>query len=348
MKLWLKALLSLAMMALLLWQIELAPLFAAFTATKLELSLLAFALFLFQQVVVAYAWHILLAGQNRNLPFRKTLEVHCLGSFFGTFLPSSVGMDVIRAYRLGRYLERGVDSASAMFVTRVVGFLVNFLLALLVAIPVSRTLDNPSLFGFVLLLTAMFIACVWMVLNEKLLGLMKHVLGRFKLARIADKITGFRAGIVSIGRNRRAMFNLVALSFFYQSLGIVIIYVLGRALGIELAIWHYFIYIPLITTITVLPISLAGIGIREGAFVFFFAQAGVAQAQALSLSLLLFAQTLALALLGGVWYLLAREQGANAISNAAPLEQIEQSAQEIPPLRGARGVLFDSSTEHET
>lgn len=320
MKLGLKALFSLGVMALLLWQIELAPLLAAFAATKLELSLLAFALFLFQQVVVAYAWHILLVDQNRNLPFRKTVEVHFIGSFFGTFLPSSVGMDVIRAYRLGRYLERGVDSASAMFVTRVVGFLVNFLLALLVALPVSRAMNNPQLFGFVLLLTAMFIACVWMVLNEKLLGLMKAVLARFKLASIADKITDFRAGIMSKALNRRAMFNLVALSFFYQTLGIVIIYVLGRALGIELAIWHYFIYIPLITTITVLPISLAGIGIREGAFVFFFAQAGVAQAQALSLSLLLFAQTVALALLGGVWYLLAREQSAKKIPHAIPLE----------------------------
>jgi hypothetical protein len=163
----------------------------------------------------------------------------------------------------------------------------------------------------VLLLTAMFIACVWIVLNEKMLGLMKTVLARFKLASIADKISGFREGIMSMARDRRAMFNLVALSFFYQSLGIVIIFILGRALGIELAIWHYFIYIPLITTITVLPISLAGIGIREGAFVFFFAQAGVAQAQALSLSLLLFTQTVILALLGGVWYLFAREQSAN-------------------------------------
>jgi hypothetical protein len=108
------------------------------------------------------------------------------------------------------------------------------------------------------------------------------------------------------------MLQLVAVSFVYQSLGIVIVYVLGRALGIELSLWRYFIYLPLITAITVLPISLAGIGIREGAFVFFFAQAGVAQAQALALSLLLFAQTLGLALLGGVWYFLSRESPAPA------------------------------------
>jgi predicted signal transduction protein with EAL and GGDEF domain len=82
----------------------------------------------------------------------------------------------------------------------------------------------------------------------------------------------------------------------------VVIFLVGRAVGIELGIGYYFIYIPLITALAVLPISVLGIGIREGAFVFFFAQAGVPQAQALSLSLLLFSQSLLMALIGGVWY----------------------------------------------
>jgi len=311
-KLWLKALLSLALMAVLLWQVDLRQISSTFAATRFELSLAAFTLFLLQQVIVAYAWHMLLPVDNNRVPFIKTVEVHALGSFFGTFLPSSVGMDVIRAYRLGRYLERGVDSASAMFVTRVVGFLVNFVLALAVAIPVSFQLHNAAIFGTVLALTLMFVAGVVFILHPRALALMKNILLRFGLAGVAEKIRGFREGITSVSRSRGRMLQLIAVSFIYQSLGIVIVFMLGRALGIELSLWRYFIYIPLITTITVLPISLAGLGIREGAFVFFFAQAGVAQAQALSLSLLLFAQTLALALLGGVWYFLARESKAVA------------------------------------
>ena len=310
MKLWLKALLSLALIAVLLWQVDIRQIGATFAATRLELSAAAFALFLVQQVIVAYAWHMLLPAGGKRVPFVRTVEVHAIGSFFGTFLPSSVGMDVIRAYRLGRYLEHGVDSASAMFVTRVVGFLVNFALALIVAIPVSYQLRNAGIFGMVLILTAAFVAAVFMVLHRRALALWRKPLARLALSGVAEKIDGFRAGIMTLSRGRSRILQLIFVSFVYQSLGILIVYVLGRALGIELRLWHYFIYLPLITTITVLPISLAGIGIREGAFVFFFAQAGAAQAQALSLSLLLFAQTLALALLGGVWYFLARETSA--------------------------------------
>jgi hypothetical protein len=95
----------------------------------------------------------------------------------------------------------------------------------------------------------------------------------------------------------------VALSVFFQSLGVVIVFVVGRAVAIDLDLGRYFIYIPLITAIAVLPISVLGVGIREGAFVFFFTQAGVLKAQALSLSLLLFSQSLLMALIGGIWYL---------------------------------------------
>ncbi len=310
MKLGLKALFSLAVLALLLWQVDFRQIAAVFAATRVELSFAAFSLFLMQQVIVAYAWHMLLPAEGRRVPFARTVEVHAIGSFFGTFLPSSVGMDVIRAYRLGRYLERGIDSASAMFVTRVVGFLVNFVLALIVAIPVSYRLRQAAIFGAVLASTLMFTAGVVLVLHHRALALVKNLLSRFGWSSLAEKIGGFREGIVSLSRGSGRMRRLITVSFAYQSIGIVIVYMLGRALGIDLGWWHYFIYVPLITAITALPISLAGIGIREGAFVFFFAQAGVAQAQALSLSLLLFAQTLVLALLGGVWYFLARESSA--------------------------------------
>lgn len=306
MKLALKALLSLALMAILLWQAEVRQIAAALAAAQGGLALAAFALFLMQQMIVAYAWHMLLPANGKPLPFMRTVETHVMGSFFGTFLPSSVGMDVIRAYRLGRYLERSIDSASSMFVTRVVGFLVNFLLALLAAIPVSYQLRNAAILGAVLAATLAFGAGVVLVLHPRASGLMKNTLARFKLAGVAAKLGAFREGIVALSRGRNRMLQLVGVSVIYQSIGIVIVYMLGRALDVDLSLWRYFVYIPLITAITVLPISLAGIGIREGAFVFFFAQAGVAPAQALSLSLLLFAQTLALALLGGVWYFLAR------------------------------------------
>jgi uncharacterized protein (TIRG00374 family) len=302
MKFWIKAGISLALLAVLVWKSNLNALIGVMAETDLKVYSAAFLLFLFQQVVVAYCWQLLLRAQNNRVPFVRTLEVHFVGSFFGTFLPSSITMDIVRAYRLSRHLRRGVDAASSMFVTRVVGFWVNFVLASIVAIPVGQGTSNPHLAWTLAAVTLGFVAAIWIALNRWSMQLVRRILQRLNLIKIADKMERIRGAILQFALAKQAIFKLLVLSLFFQIVGIVVIFLVGRAVGIELGIGYYFIYIPLITALAVLPISVLGIGIREGAFVFFFAQAGVPQAQALSLSLLLFSQSLLMALIGGVWY----------------------------------------------
>ena len=140
---------------------------------------------------------------------------------------------------------------------------------------------------------------VTLVLLDKL-----EYTGQTALAKIADKLLHVRESILEVAVAKSAMLKMLLLSVFFQLLGVVIIYIVGRALEIQLAFGYYCIYVPLITAIAVLPVSVLGIGIREGAFVFFFTQAGVPKAAALSLSLLLFSQSLLMAAMGGIWYLL--------------------------------------------
>jgi hypothetical protein len=303
MKFWLKAAVSAALLAALIWISNLDEIINVMSGADMRFYVAAFALFLFQQVVVAYCWQLLLVAQKNPVPFWKTLEVHFVGSFFGTFLPSSIAMDVVRAYHLSRHLRRGVDAASSMFVTRIVGFGVNFVMALIVAIPVSRAHNDPHLLWTVAALTLAFFAAIWVTLHRRSLQLVSGLLQRLKLAKVTDKLTELRTAILEVANTKHAMLKLVALSVFFQILGVVIVFVVGRAVAIDLDLGRYFIYIPLITAIAVLPISVLGVGIREGAFVFFFTQAGVLKAQALSLSLLLFSQSLLMALIGGIWYL---------------------------------------------
>jgi uncharacterized protein (TIRG00374 family) len=304
MKFWLKAVISCALLALLIWKSNIGDILRVMASADLRLYAAAFALFLFQQVVITYCWQLLLAAQNNSVPFTQTLKVHFVGSFFGTFLPSSISMDIVRAYHLSRHLRRGVDAASSMFVTRVAGFGINFLLALIVAIPVCRANNDFQILWTVAIMTFAFFAAIWVTLHRRSLQFFSGLLRRFKLAKIAGKLAHLRESILAVAVAKSAMLKMLALSVFFQILGVVIIYAVGRSVGIGLDFWHCCIYVPLITAIAVLPISVLGIGIREGAFVFFFTQAGVPQAAALSLSLLLFSQSLLMAAMGGVWYLL--------------------------------------------
>jgi len=88
----------------------------------------------------------------------------------------------------------------------------------------------------------------------------------------------------------------------FQGIGVICTYLVGLSLGLEVSLEYYFLSVPIIWLVTMLPISINGIGVREGGFVLFFTAVGVSTADALLLSLLTFAQLLLIGLLGGVLF----------------------------------------------
>jgi hypothetical protein len=80
-------------------------------------------------------------------------------------------------------------------------------------------------------------------------------------------------------------------------------YLLGRAVGIELSPWYYFLFVPIVSVLLLLP-SLGGLGIREGATMLLFQQVGVSEARALALALAYDVILLVHALIGASLYVL--------------------------------------------
>jgi uncharacterized membrane protein YbhN (UPF0104 family) len=86
----------------------------------------------------------------------------------------------------------------------------------------------------------------------------------------------------------------------------------GLGAGVRLA--YYFVFVPLTSLVLVLPISFAGLGVREGTYVFLFSQVGMSQEMALSLSLLVYALgTVTPGLVGGAIYLLRGARGSREV-----------------------------------
>jgi uncharacterized membrane protein YbhN (UPF0104 family) len=67
---------------------------------------------------------------------------------------------------------------------------------------------------------------------------------------------------------------------------------------------YFFLYVPLITVLAMLPVSVAGLGVREGGVVFFFGKVGVDPATALGMSLIWFSLTVLVSAIGGLALLL--------------------------------------------
>ena len=86
-------------------------------------------------------------------------------------------------------------------------------------------------------------------------------------------------------------------------------YLLGVAVGIDLSAWYYFLFVPVVSAVLMVP-SVGGLGVREGTTVLLFRQVGVGESQALALALAYDLTLLANGLLGATLYILQGARGA--------------------------------------
>ena len=78
----------------------------------------------------------------------------------------------------------------------------------------------------------------------------------------------------------------------------------ARALSLHIPVPYFFLFVPLVAVIVSLPISLNGIGVREGAGIVLFGLVGVSRAQAFSLQFTTYLVAVAISLIGGMIVLL--------------------------------------------
>jgi uncharacterized membrane protein YbhN (UPF0104 family) len=90
---------------------------------------------------------------------------------------------------------------------------------------------------------------------------------------------------------------------------IAVNYLIALSLGVRVSLWYFFLFVPIISFLLVLPVSLSGLGVREGGYVYLFSQAGVSAPLALTMSLVVYACNVAAGSIGGMLYTLEGVRG---------------------------------------
>lgn len=300
----LKLAVSGALLTVLFWRVDRAAFLRSLQALPVWILLGCVALYVLGYLISVVRWQRLLVAEGIRLPFGRLGLVYFEAAFFNLFLPTVIGGDLVRGYFTYR-LTKGHDAAiPSIFLDRASGF------AALMCIAVSAlglaygTWQDPAVAGAVLAVAALFAGGVVVVLHDGLkhrTSALLHVAG---LARFEVKLEGMVEALQRYRRHRWALLQAFLLSVLIQALVIVTYYVLGVGLTVDVPLAYYFVFVPLITTLAMLPVSVAGLGVRESGVVYFFAKVGVDAATALSLSLAWFSVTLIVSCLGGLAFLL--------------------------------------------
>ncbi len=258
---------------------------------------LAFGLLAVQLGLIAARWTLVLRGLGHELAglltFRLTLE----GFFFNQALPSSIGGDAIRMFRATPLLGSARAAIQSVLLDRFVGVLGLVLLVLPAQIWLHGLVDDP--FVRLVLAGAVLAGCSAILVFLLLRGMPRGLLRWRVAAELAD-LSGHARRLL---RNRVSPL-LVVLAASGQALAAVVFFVLAQAIDVELSIWHALLLVPSALLATLIPLSIAGWGLREGAVVALLAFVGMSGEAALSLSLLFGLILLGISLPGGLLWVL--------------------------------------------
>ena len=299
-----KVALSVALMALLIARIPLASVGESLRAARPSWLAAAFALLLLSNLIGAYQWSRLLAAVGIRIPLWKVAAYYHVGLFFNNFLPANIGGDIARVSDASRYGPTKTAALSAVLMDRLVGTVALAGLALVTTLP---AIDHFHLTLVYLALVAFFglsVAMVWAIFHPALLPALERQLGRLGLGRLGPHLDDLAARLAGYRGQRTLFARLLLVGVLTQVSRIFVHALVARALGIDVPLIYFFLFVPLLAVIVSLPISLNGIGVREGAGIVLFGLVGVDRAHAFSLQFTTYLVAVSVSLLGGLVFLI--------------------------------------------
>ena len=299
---YLRVIVSLGLIGFVFHKAGLPQLWDSLKQTQLRYLLLSIALTPALILTSAWKWQVILKALKIKVSVMKCFWLYVVGYFFNTVLPTNVGGDVVRAYALGKSTGKRAEAFSSVFVERFTGLSVLMLMAIVAFFLAIRKLENQWLSIAMAVCTFGYLSILVAVLNRKVLDLGVDLITFKSAQKLFSKLRKFQDATLSIGDDKPAFVFALTMSFVFYLLAVLNVYVSSLAFQANITFLDALIITPNVMVITMIPLSIGGIGLAEGAYFFTFTRMGAVGAVGLSVALLLRAKALLAGLVGGLYY----------------------------------------------
>jgi uncharacterized protein (TIRG00374 family) len=271
-----------------LWRSDPAAVAAAAAGVDWRWIGVAVLLVLVDRALMAYRWVALLCTieTDRRPPMASLMRVFFVSTFVGTFLPASVGGDIVRSYSLARLNVDAGDAVASVLMDRLLGVASIFLMALVGLVLAQDLAYNAAIVGGLVASAAACAATLVLIFSPRAAGLVARTASSLPVGTARRTVTKIVESIRKYARHSPQLLAVLACSVGVQVLRILQAFYLGRSLGIDAPLAAYFAFVPLILLIMLLPVTINGLGTSQAAFVWFFARVAVPSAAAFALSVL--------------------------------------------------------------
>lgn len=283
-----RAVLSALIVGYLAYKLNWATLSRLLSELNLSLVVAGFIIIQIGQSFSSLRWQMIAKPLGFADSYGRFRSLFYIGTFFNLFLPTSIGGDAVRAWLLAGDKSRRLAAFSSVIADRVAGVTAMLLMA---CVATLTPMGNVPWWMPVL---------PWGILGGLLLTM--ALLPRLK--KYSNKVETLLIGLGWEHGRWGNWWSAIGISFVVQSLATIQVICLGYALSLPVPITAYLVVVPLVTLMTMLPISLSGHGVREGTLLVLLAPYGVTTEQAISLGLLWFMLSVGIGLIGGLCYVL--------------------------------------------
>jgi glycosyltransferase 2 family protein len=257
-------------------------------------------------------WREISAECGAPLPLKQAMRFNLIGAFFNQTLPSSIGGDAVRLWLVARNGAGWRAATYSIFVDRAIG-LIALAVIIVASLPWSYKLISDP-YGRSALLLVDFAALAggagFLLLGVLPWPWLKRWWGTHHLhacAVIANRVIF----------SRRSGPMIAALSLLVHVLAVVIAWCVVQSIAAPVAFGQIFQLIPPVMLITMLPISIAGWGVREATMGLAFGYAGLMTNEGINISLLYGAVSFIVGAFGGLVWIFSAEKAAQG---AAPIK----------------------------
>lgn len=301
-KFYLRICVSIFLLFFVLRRVGLMELWATFREADLKYVILSLIISPVLIFISSWKWYVILRAQKIRVSLLRLFWLYTVGFFFNTVLPTNVGGDVVRAYALGKSTGKNTEAFSSVFLERFTGVSVLLFMAILAFIMAIRDLWDIWLSILLIVCLIGYFSLLIIILNPTIFQWIKKKMRIGFIVHVLTKLQKFQNAILAFRKKTTVLSFALANSFLFYFVAVMNVYVSALAFHAKITILDAFIITPIVLVITMIPISLGGIGLSEGAYYFIFSKLGLPGAIGLSAALLIRAKALLVGLIGGLYY----------------------------------------------
>ncbi|HTZ09643.1 MAG TPA: lysylphosphatidylglycerol synthase transmembrane domain-containing protein, partial [Acidimicrobiales bacterium] len=275
-------------------------------------------------LITVSQWHGLANANGVRCSYRRCLHLELGGDVFDAALPSSIGGDVVRASSLAERRQDRVPAAASVVLRRLCNFPGMIVLSAVGLVATAGVSEAGRVRPYAAAVTAGGVVLV--------LCLLSPALGRLSQVRLLRRGPGravakLLAALHEFRGQRRYLGEATLRGLVFWLSVVASQYLFIRAVGIHVPLALGALVVTTTTAITMVPISLGGYGLREGAFAAFLTAGGHATAaQGAAVGVCITVQMLALGLIGIPFYLTVRSRVQRVVADGATPEPSAKAA----------------------